>query len=516
MGLIVDLFAGGGGASLGIKWALGRDPDIAINHDPVAVAVHAANHPATSHFVQDVWRIPPLFVTGGRPVELLWASPDCRHFSKAKGGRPRSPRIRDLAWVVVEWARLVKPNIIFLENVEEFRDWGPLTPDGKPDPDRMGETFMCWVRSLRALGYRVRWRELRACDYGAPTIRKRLFLIARRDDLPITWPRPTHGPEKSGLLPHRTAAECIDWSLPSPSIFLTREKAQELRRRTGISCKRPLAEATLRRIAEGIRRYVIEAEHPFVVRDRAAYIQHMQQAGVAGNMPADEPLRTITAHPKGGGMALVAAFLAKHYTGVVGSDPRLPIGTVTAVDHHGLVAAHLIRHFGRSVGQAPDRPAPTVTAGGGGKTGLITSHLVKLRGTCRHGQDVRHPLATVTAGGNHLAEVRAFLVKYYGSAVGQDLKEPTHTVTARHRLGLVTVTIQDEPYVITDIGMRMLQPKELFLAQGFPANYIIDRGADGRRISKRDQVRLCGNSVCPQVASALVQANATSRAREAA
>ena len=504
-GLVVDLFAGGGGASLGIRWATGRDPDVAINHDPIAVAIHAANHPSTLHMTQDVWRVPPLYATKGAPVDLLWASPDCTHFSKAKGGKPRSRNIRDLAWVVVEWAREARPTVICLENVEEFRDWGPLGTDGRPDPDRMGETFRRWVRSLRALGYRVRWRELRACDYGAPTIRRRLFLVARRDDQPITWPEPTHGPEGSGLLPYRTAAECIDWSLPCPSIFLSREEARELRRRTGISCKRPLADATLKRIAEGIRRYVIEAAEPFIVTCNHAGRSFRGQG-------LNEPFKTVTASRDAHG--LVAAFLAKHYTGVVGSDLRRPIGTITAVDHHSLVAAHLCKHFGTTTGQRLDDPLHTVV--GRVKHSLITSHLVKLRGTCRHGQDQRAPMATITAGGNHLAEVRAFLVKYYGSAVGQSLREPTHTVTARHRLGLVTVTIQGEPYVITDIGMRMLQPRELFRAQGFPDDYVIDKGADGRRLSKAAQVRLCGNSVCPQVAAAVVRANAASQAQEAA
>lgn len=543
MGLIVDLFAGGGGASLGIRMALGRDPDIAINHDPDAVAMHAANHPHTLHLVQDVWKVPPLKATKGQPVDLLWASPDCKHFSKAKGGKPRSRKIRDLAWVVVDWARATQPKLIILENVEEFRTWGPLRADNKPDKQRAGETFDLWVRQLHGLGYAVDWRELRACDYGAPTIRKRLFLVARCDGRPIVWPEHTHGQEGSGLLPYRTAAECIDFSLPCPSIFLSRDEARELRRQTGIICKRPLAENTMRRIAKGTWKYVIDAAEPFIatyygpkgddfrgqglgepLKTQTAanrhglvmpFVQHVQHSKMPGGvMPGDEPLRTITAYPKGGCMALVSAFLAKHYTGVVGQPPGRPLGTVTGIDHHSLVAAHLVRHFGGSTGQPTLDPAPTTTAGGGGHSGLVASHLVKLRGTCRHGQPMGEPLHTITGGGNHLGEVRAFLLKYYGPNVGQACGEPLHTVTAKARFGLVSVAGED--YAIADIGLRMLTPRELFTAQGFPIDYIIDRGADGQRLTKEAQVRAVGNSVSPYNAAAVIRANAPAQMREAA
>jgi len=608
-GLIVDLFAGGGGASEGIRMALGRDPDIAINHDPVAVAMHKANHPTTIHHTQDVWAVPPCWATQGRPVDLLWASPDCTHFSKAKGAAPtRDEKRRDLAWVVEKWAREVRPKVIALENVEEFTTWGPLK-GGVPVKSQAGTTFRSWVASLRRLGYSVQWRELRACDYRAPTIRKRLFLIARCDGRPIVWPAPTHGDPKSEavtsgrLKPWRTAAECIDWSIPCPSIF---ERV------------RPLAENTMRRIAEGVRRYVLSAAEPFIVRFNTGAVGHgldepLRTVTAGGHPkrpstgtdmgivvpsivnlthggriePGDEPLRTITCAHRGekavvapylvprygeregqsprcrsvldplatvvttdnGGQlvspllvgaggpayggkpvaadkpfgtlmtenhqAVAAAFLAKHFTGVVGADVRDPAPTVTTIDHNALVAAHLQRDFGVGVGHAADAPCRTTTAGGGGKSRLVTSHLVKLRGTCRHGQDNREPMPTVTAGGTHIGEVRAFLVKYFGTAIGQACDEPTHTATTKHRLGLVTVEIGGEPYVIADIGMRMLQPRELFRAQGFSDDYIIDIKVDGKPISKAAQVRLCGNSVCPDMACAIVAANVPQKAREA-
>lgn len=422
--LVVDLFAGGGGASTGIEQAIGRPVDVAVNHDPEAVALHQANHPQTLHLVSDVFEVDPLDVTQGRPVSLLWASPDCTFHSKARGGKPFRDRRgankrRALAGVVVRWARTVKPRLICLENVEEFQDWGPLDSSGKPCPKRRGDSFRRWVAQLRNAGYVVEWRELRGCDYGAPTIRKRLYLIARCDGLPIIWPQPTHGAPDTlpvrhrKLKPWRTAAECIDWSLPCPSIF---------------ERKRPLAEATCRRIAAGIMRYVVNAADPFIV--------------------------PIT-HTKAGGQkhALVAAFLAKHY-GDKGQRPGStmiePLGTITAVDHHSLVTAEL--------------------------------------------------------GTDHRAEVRAFLCAYYGAdRDGQSVRDPMRTVPTRDRFGLVTV--EGRQYEIADIGLRMLQPRELYRAQGFPDEYIIDRGPDGKPLPKTAQVRMCGNSVVPPVARAIVAAN---------
>ncbi len=533
-GLVVDLFAGGGGASLGMARALGRDPDIAINHDPEAVAMHRANHPGTKHYCQDVFTIKPLDATGGRPVDLLWASPDCKHFSKAKGGKPRSRKIRDLAWVVVRWARDVKPRVIILENVEEFRTWGPLGPDNRPDKARAGQTFNRWVAALRRLGYQVEWRELVACDYGAPTSRKRFFLVARRDGRAIVWPEPTHGPEGSGLLPWRTAAECIDWSIPCPSIF---------------ERKRPLAENTLRRIAKGLQRFVIEAADPFIVtyygpkgddfwgqdlgqplktltaENRHALvepfllpIEHYNGRDTVHSLA--EPMRTLTAHQKGGQFALVAPTLIQSgYGERRGQAPRAPglnkpLGTVVAGGvKHALVSAFLAKHYRGVVGRETEKPLSTITTRD--HHSLVTSHLVKLKGT-NVGQDTREPLQTITAGGLHFGEVRAFLTKYYGQGCGQDLGEPAHTVTAKDRMGLVTVAVEGEPYVIADIGLRMLQPRELFTAQGFPADYIIDRGPGAKRMTKTAQVRLCGNSVPPPWAEALTRANCGHVAEEEA
>lgn len=519
--LVVDLFAGGGGASTGIELALGRHVDIAVNHDPEAVSLHEANHPQTRHYVSDVFEVDPRAVCGDQPVGLLWASPDCKHFSKAKGGRPVSKKIRGLAWVVVRWAKVVRPRVICLENVEEFQTWGPLAADGRPCPERKGTTFRRWVGQLERLGYVVEWRELRACDFGAPTIRKRLFLVARCDGQPIVWPAPTHGPKGSGLKPHRTAAECIDWSLPCPSIF---------------ERERPLAEATLRRIAHGIKRYVLEAAKPYIVR-----IGHTGHGDSGKTHAADEPLSTITSKaehllatptliqtgygerpgqaPRVPGLdkplgtavdgqkhALVAAFLAKHYGGVVGSPLPEAIGTVTSVDHHSLVSAQLVGCGGRAGQSRPrsaDEPVQTITAKG--DTAIVTSHLAKLRGTSSSAS-AAEPLHTVSAQGQHHAEVRALLTKFYGrGGQDQDVADPLHTIPTHDRFGLVTV--HGELYAIADIGMRMLQPRELYRAQGFPESYVIDRGADGRVLSKAAQVRMCGNSVCPPLAQAIVSAN---------
>jgi DNA (cytosine-5)-methyltransferase 1 len=471
--LVIDLFAGGGGASTGIEQAIGRAVDIAVNHDPEAVSLHTANHPQTRHFCSDVFEVDPLTVTDGQPVGLLWASPDCKHFSKAKGGKPVSKKIRGLAWVVIKWAKLAKPRVICLENVEEFQTWGPLTDENRPCPVRKGQTFQRWKKQLENLGYKVEHRELRACDYGAPTIRKRLFLVARRDGLPIVWPTPTHakpdakGKVPAGMQPWRTAADCIDWSILAPSIF-ERDK--------------PLADATCRRIAKGIVRYVMEAEQPFIVPGVAATLVQTgygERPGQSPRVPGlDKPLGTVVAGQK---HALVQAFLAKHYTGVVGHELDKPAGTVTTVDHHSLVTANLI-HMGHGEGQC---------------------------GTKRfsHGiRDVEDPLNTITAQGAAAGVVHSFLVKYYSEG-GQDAacSDPMHTIPTKDRMGLVMV--RGEPYAIVDIGLRMLTPRELYRAQGFPDSYVIDTGADGQSITKTAQVRMCGNSVCPPLSHALVKAN---------
>ncbi len=535
--LIIDNFAGGGGTSTGLEAAFGRPVDIAINHDPEALAMHAANHPHTKHLCESVWDIDPIQVTNNQPVGLVWLSPDCKHFSKAKGGKPVEKRIRGLAWVALRWAAKCKPRVIMLENVEEFKTWGPLIIDehghAKPDPAKKGKTFDSFIRQLKGHGYEVDYFELRACDFGAPTIRKRFFLVARRDGIKIQKPRPTHGaPDSIGvkngkLLPYRTAADCIDWSLPCPSIF---------------DRKKPLAEKTLARVAKGIMRYVVEASDPFVVKFSENSVgqatdepPHTVMAGAprfglvepivapflnehanASNqrvMSADEPLRTICAQVKGGHYSLVSAFLAKHFTGVVGTDLQDPLSTVTSVDHHSLVTAHITKFRSGAVGTALDEPLHTVTAGGkqarpgtGNAMGIITSNLVKLRGQ-NVGQATDAPLATISAGGQHHAEVRAFLLSYYGNEKETNtVDKPVRTVTSRDRFGLVTIKGQD--YQIVDIGLRMLAPRELYRAQGFPESYIIgDDPEQGLSLTKSAQVRMCGNSVCPPVALALIEAN---------
>ena len=587
--LIVDLFAGGGGASTGMEWALGRSPDIAVNHDPEAVALHQVNHPHTKHFCESVFDVVPQIVCSGRPVGDLWMSPDCKHFSKAKGSKPVSKRVRGLAWVGKRWAATVRPKRIYLENVEEFQDWGPLVRvngEWRPCKKRAGRTFRNFVRELKRLGYDVDWRELRACDFGAPTIRKRLFLVARCDGEPIIWPEPTHGDPKlltvrSGqLLPWRTAAECIDWSIPTPSIF-TR--------------KRPLVENTLRRVAKGVKRYVIDDPNPFIVpgsgRGKRSVVAPLLTEHANGstqrNFAVDEPLRTQCANVKGGHFALVSAsistyygakngnhhrgqdlreplrvqttenrfalqsaMLLKHYGGVVGTALTEPVGTVTTKDHHGIAAAtliqtgygeregqapralnirrplgtvvaggvkhavtaaHMVRHFGESVGSSPSEPLGAVMPGGMGKTGLVATSL--------------QPTSTASVEGR-ASEVCAFLLKYYGADQDPRLDGPLHTITTRDRFALVTVN--GALYQIDDIGMRMLAPRELYRAQGFPDSYIIDyvvqmvQEASGLWVEKKKkltataQVRMVGNSVSPHVACAVVQSNTRKQLRYAA
>ena len=629
--IIVDSFAGGGGASTGIEMALGRSPDYAINHDAEALALHAANHPKTVHLSENIYKVDPMDVVGKRKVGLLWASPDCKHFSKAKGGAPVKRNIRDLAWTVVLWAERVSPRVIILENVEEFQGWGPLVPNAKgelmPCPDRRGETFKEWVAALKKLGYVVEWRELRACDFGAPTTRKRLFVIARRDGRKIVWPAPTHSAGGGkGLLPYRTAAnDVIDWSIPCPSIFDTSDQIFE---RYGVRAVRPLAEATLARIAKGVKRYVIDAAEPFIVGcggrmgqspargvDRpaqtltakadaclvmphlvdvahgevspsgvkrwgagvksaevpmgnvtaggiqqgvvAAVLSQAQQGGSVHDVDAPHP--TVTASPKdqnqvvaahlmtmrnagkpfneadkpthtitagGAGLSLVAASMVQTgYGEREGQEPRAldiekPLGTVVAgAAKHAVVAAFLAQHNTDVVGHSAHEPVSTIVQKGSTQA-VVSAGLLNLKGSDRRMSDVEEPSPAVTSQGNHLGEVRAFLMKYYGVDQDPRLEEPLSTVTTRDRFGIVTV--EGEPYQIVDIGMRMLTPRELFKAQGFPADYEIETGvfADGTRrtLTKTAQVRMCGNSVCPPIAAALVSANCNDLAvmREAA
>lgn len=657
-GLIIDNFAGGGGASTGLEAALGRPVDVAINHDEAAVAVHAANHPHTRHYCQSIYSVDPLDATGGAPVLLVWYSPDCKHHSKAKGGKPRNKNIRDLAWVVPHWLerlggwdgrKLLRPErmpkVIMLENVEEFRQWGPLDVQGMPIKERRGEEFELWVRRIRKLGYKVEWRELRACDYGAPTSRKRLFLIARRDGQPIRWPEPTHSkPGSPGVLsgklkPWRAAAECIDWSRPCPSIF---------------DRKRPLKDATCRRIAAGVMRYVVKAARPFIVPithsggvrvhsadeplrtvttakrgELAAVVPHLSTMRNAAKpfTAADEPTHTITAEgahqtlvaasivraahgddgrdrthsieeplgtqPASNEFAVQAASLVKLRNNCVGQSPSEPLDTVTSSGlHFGAVAGTLIQMgYGEREGQAPraldvEEPLGTVVAGGGkhGAVAAFLSHYYTSntnggrgspelphktictggqgRVVCAHmeqantgmvGHPADKPMSTIVGRGTtqrliettlieadalppammeRAVQVAAFLVKYYGSEVGQHqaIDEPWDTVTTKARFAVVTVTIDAVAFVLVDIGMRMLEPRELANAQGFPADYVLDpvcwyltepskRYPQGQRkygrLPKSHQIAKIGNSVCPVMSEALATANLLGDAMEA-
>ncbi|TPI39300.1 C-5 cytosine-specific DNA methylase [Mesorhizobium sp. B3-1-9] len=715
--LIMDSFAGGGGASTGIEMALGRSPDIAINHNPVALALHAANHPETLHLSENVYKVDPLDHVAGRHVGLAWFSPDCKHFSKAKGGKPVERNIRDLAWIIPGWVDRIQQSggnvdVVILENVEEFRDWGPLRETERglmPDPEARGETFQKWCKALRRLGGKIDWRELRACDYGAPTIRKRLFVIVRFDGQKIVWPKPTHGkPDDPDVIagrkqPWRTAAEVIDWSLPCPSIFDTTE---DVFAKYGLRAVRPLATATMSRVARGVDRYVLKATRPFLVD-----VAHgeVSPSGVKrwghGFRSVDDPLSVVTA----GGInhAVVSPSVIRFNTGATGHDAREPMATVTAnsfkkrpggaaplgvvapvltygqqgggirsvedpahtitasaKDQNAVIAPTLIQTgYGEREGQSPrsldidaplgtvvaggvkhalavptligcggragqsrprggdeptatgtakadvclatafltqnnyqetghdarepvstivqkgctqsvvaahllnmkasdrrdgplDAPHPTVTAGGGkgGGTAVVAPHLMTMRNAQKAYSSPDEPAHTVTAGGAGLTVVAPFMQKYYGTGDGARVDEPCHSVTTKDRFGFVegeigwppfseaqsararqvadfmreqgfwderefvTVEIEGEVFTIVDIGMRMLTPRELFCAQGFPADYIIDVDYAGRPLAKSDQIACCGNSVAPPIAAALVAANCghLARYREAA
>lgn len=636
--IVVDLFAGGGGASCGIEMALGRQVDVAINHDKEAVAMHRANHPQTRHYETDVFEVCPHRVVRehhGRPVGLLWLSPDCTFHSKARGSKPirdREKRRRALAWVGVRWAGQVAPRVIMLENVEEFADWGPLVAKrdeetgrvikgyrkvGKkrvpivaapgervpvemqelvPDPERKGETFRQWVREMERHGYRVDLRELRACDYGAPTIRKRLFVVARRDGEPIVWPEPTHGDPSSAavrrrrLLPWRTAAECLDWTEPVCSIFATKAEAKAWGKVHGRhSPNRPLAENTMRRIARGVKRYVLDNPEPFIVplthhgsrrghplgepvptvtaacRGELALVAPVVTHGQHGgaSRPANAPVHTIAASTKDTNQAievrLRTAHVQRDYGQSVGHDARDPMGTLTAGanGHAAVVSAFLAQNnagFYKGDGRELDEPIGTVCASGSHQS-LVAATLAKLRGT-NDAADVEDPLHTISTGGNHAvvaAElavqdglaaahlthnytsntrggegdldrplktvtsgqhaglVAAFLTKYNGTATGQAADAPLDTATTTDRFGLVTVAVGGVEFIVVDIGLRMLQPRELYNANGFPWTYGIDWGLtdEGDRVefTKTAQVKMCGNAVPPQFSAALVAAN---------
>lgn len=571
--LFVDNFAGGGGASTGIELATGYSVDIAINHDPEAIRMHKANHPNTKHYCENVWAVDPVKACGGHPVALAWFSPDCKHFSKAKGGKPKDKNIRGLAWVACRWAGLVRPNVIMLENVEEFKTWGPLNRRHHPIKSKQGKTFEKFVQQLTDLGYDIEFRELVAADYGAPTMRKRFFMIARCDDKPIVWPEPTHAPAdseevKSGILkPYVGAYTQIDFSKPCPSIFDTSE---EIKEKYGIRAVRPLAPKTMERIARGMKKFVLDNPEPFIIQ--------CNHAGERKPQDIKEPMPTITGkHGFGVIEPILAPVIDKTYGGNYqgsGSNVSEPIDTITTVDHNRLVEAILTPYMGTNTTNHPGgnckNPIHTITTGnqqclisptliqyhsettrkgvrgqtikapiltvdGSNRYGLVqsflkqitdekekkiptakdslktdsddllqTSCLIQMNNHC-DGKNIKDPIPTITAGDGHFGEVRAFLVKYYGQGTGQSVKDPLDTVTSRDRFGLVTIKGVD--YQIVDIGLRMLEPRELYGCQGFPDDYIIDHDYTGKTYPRSEQVRRCGNAVCPPIPAALVKAN---------
>lgn len=464
--LIIDSFAGGGGASTGIEMALGRSPDYAINHSADALAMHEVNHPDTVHFDSNIWDVAPLEVTRGRPVGLFWASPDCKHFSKAKGGKPMDRNIRDLAWVVVRWAEEAKPDVIILENVEEFVTWGPLYEDGKPIVELRGQTFEDWTHRLKKAGYKVQWRELRACDYGAPTIRKRFFMIARRDGLPIVWPKRTHGDPKkpadakliaSGKLePYRTAAEIIDWSLPCPSIFDTSAQIME---QFGVRAIRPLADATMRRIARGVVRYVLDAERPFIV--------NLTHGGRLED--AERPLNTITSANRGEKAIVVPSIVRTDMASAAARNgvhaPEDPLNTITTSGSFAVVSPHLTKFQTGSTGSALDEPAPTVTAnsyikrpGGAAPIGIVAATMVQTGYGEREGQapralDIERPIGTQVGGGAKHAVAAVHLSRFTQSGVGSAADEPVDTVMAgAPKFGVVAAFMAQHNSDIRRIG----------------------------------------------------------------
>ena len=517
--ITVDGFCGGGGWSTGFEFAIGRPVDIGINHDKYAIAMHKKNHPFTEHYNENIFEVDPYKATKGRPVGWAHFSPDCTHFSRAKGGTPVKKSIRGLAWVVTKWAGTVHPRIISMENVPEFMSWGSLcarrNKDGRiyrmdgtlaekgtyvpyseqqlvPNKKKQGKTFKRFINVMKSFGYKCEWKILTASDYGAPTIRKRLFIIFRNDGKSIIFPNPTHGnPEseevKSGkLLPWHTAAECINWDLECPSIF---------------ERKKPLAENTLRRIAKGIQKFVIENPNPFIIQVNHGGDNFRGQE-------VDKPMPTITAKH---GFGIVAPTLIQYHgeqskNEVRGQILEKPLQTVDTANRYGLVTAFMSKYFGgnyQGCGSSVDEPLHTITAVD--HNALAAVHITQFNNHCI-GQKVDEPLKTITCGERHFGEVRAFLIKYYSGESGQKVNEPLHTIRTKDCFGLVTIKGVD--YAIVDIGLRMLTPRELYNAQGFPTDYEIETDCYGNKYPKTKQVARCGNSVPPPFATALARANA--------
>lgn len=479
--IFVDNFAGGGGASTGIETGLGVTVAAAINHDPAAILMHKTNHPYTEHYQASVWDIDPRDVCRGRPVAGAWFSPDCKHFSKAKGAALVSKKIRGLAWITLRWAALVRPRVIFLENVEEFKTWGPVRK-GKPVKKLAGTTFNKFVGQLRDLDYDVEWRELVAADYGAPTSRKRFVLIARCDGQPIVWPKPTHAPKDSEavkggkLKPWRSAAEIIDWNIPCPSVFASKAEIWE---QYGVKAVRPLANNTMRRIIRGVDKFTIKSGEPFIVKrnrvDAASLIHyHTEQSENVRASGLGAPINTVDASNRYG---LTCANLVEYYGNGMPLDMNAPLHTVTSHDREAVVAAHVVKFKGDNLGQAPKEPLQTVTASAG-EFAVCKAHLVKMRG----GDDL-----------GFWPEIRALLNKFCGYELAED--------------DVLLLEIGGTQYYIADIGLRMLSPRELYNAMGFPPDYIIDRDYTGKPYPKSEQVARCGNAVCPPLAAAVARAN---------
>lgn len=458
--MIIDAFAGGGGASVGIEMALGKPVDIAINHDPAAILMHKTNHPSTLHLTEDIFKVDLQKYVGGKHVDLMWASPDCTSHSKAKGGQPRKQGLRILPWAVFKHARQILPDVIIMENVEEIQQWGPLDDEGKPIKERAGEDYNRFVTAMKSLGYMFDSRELVAADYGAPTTRKRWYAVFRRDGREIVWPVPTHFKDHDPRW--LQCGDYIDWSDLGTSIF---------------DRKKPLAEATQKRIANGIRKYIVENPHPYIVKN---------------------------------GDAIIASYIDKAYGGNYkgcGSDLKNPCSTITTVDHNRLVTAFLIQYHGEqkqgeSRGQILTEPIKTIDTSN--RYGLVTSFITKYYKT-GVGQECSEPLHTITTSPGHFGLVSAWLVKYYGTGCGQELSEPLATITTKDRFGLVIVA--GTKYAISDIFLRMLKPEELKVMQGFPKDYIIDRDYHWKKYPASEQVKRIGNSVVPIMAKALVEAN---------
>lgn len=499
--IIIDNFAGGGGASTGIESATGYSVYAAINHDPEAIRMHMANHPTTHHFCESVWNVNPIDICKGHPVGLAWFSPDCKHFSKAKGGKPKDKAIRGLAWVALRWAGLIRPRVIMLENVEEFKDWGPLNRNHRPIKSKKGVTFKKFVKQLEKLGYSVEYRELVAADYGAPTTRKRFFLIARCDGLSIVWPERTHAPAdsievKQGIYKAYLGAYTqIDFSRPCPSIFATKK---EILKEYGIKAVRPLAENTMKRITRGLQKFVLDNPEPFIIQ--------VNHGGDRKPLDIKKPLPTITAK-NGFGMVnpyivsndnhfLIAPSLIQYHSettkdGIRGQNLTDPIMTLDGSNRYGLVSTFLSTFYSNTDGKEVIKPLQTVTAEGQ-HSALCTAYMIQ--------QDNQS-----TTYVNHTEKIKTFLIKYYGNGTEQDISEPSNTITSNDRFGLVQ--IQGMDYQIIDIGLRMLDPDELYGCMGFPNDYIIDRDCNGKEIKRSEQIRKCGNAVSPPIPSALVKSN---------